>query len=229
MIKTLQFKIQGMQKDPSPTLDNVYKQKAYDLKNIRLLATDSSTQLDLVNELGNTKQDILGISKISGTPIGQSVICNNYILFTVGESMEVDDFDFTETSIEDLPNLINDIQDFIVGNDDHIYKMWYENNLLYGEELFKGDLNLSVKHPLETIPIYENGSIQKIYWLDGINQTRVINIALPDSERIRKWSSDSFNFVRKLNLFETFTIEKQLNSGGSFNAGVIQSHPVPGY
>ena len=222
MIKTLQFKIQGMQKDPSPTLDNVYKQKAYDLKNIRLLATDSSTQLDLVNELGNTKQDILGISKISGTPIGQSVICNNYILFTVGESREVDDFDFTETSIEDLPDLMNDIQDFIVGNDDHIYKMWYKNNLLYGKELFKGDLNLSVKHPLETIPIYENESIQKIYWLDGINQTRVINIALPYSERTRKWSSDSFNFVRKLNLLETFTIEKQLNSGGSFNAGVIQ-------
>ena len=39
-----------------------------------------------------------------------------------------------------------------------------------------GQLNLDVEHPVETLGIYENEDIQKVYWIDGINQARVLNI-----------------------------------------------------
>lgn len=68
---------------------------------------------------------------------------------------------------------------------------------------------------------YENEYIKKVYWTDGLNQPRVINIAAtPDV--ISKWNNDSFNFVRTLNLNEKVTIERNIVASGSFAPGVIQ-------
>mgnify|MGYP003620037876 CR=1 FL=1 len=42
--------------------------------------------------------------------------------------------------------------------------------------LYQGNLGLNTSYPLETLPIFENEDIQKVYWTDGLNQPRVINI-----------------------------------------------------
>ena len=67
---------------------------------------------------------------------------------------------------------------FTTSNDnDYIYEIYqneegeWENKLLYS-----GDLNFSVDNPIEALFNYETEDIQKVYWIDGINQLRCINI-----------------------------------------------------
>jgi hypothetical protein len=105
--------------------------------------------------------------------------------------------------------------------DDRIYKLWFNNGVLTGKRLFRGNLGFNYKHPIETISFYENADIRKVYWTDGLNQPRVINIAAA-SDVVSKWNTDSFNFVRALSLNEEITIERNIVANGSFAPGVIQ-------
>lgn len=105
--------------------------------------------------------------------------------------------------------------------DDRIYKLWFNNGVLTGKRLFRGNLGFNYKHPIETISFYENADIRKVYWTDGLNQPRVINIAAA-SDVVSKWNTDSFNFVRTLSLNEEITIERNIVANGSFAPGVIQ-------
>mgnify|MGYP003582646040 CR=1 FL=1 len=70
---------------------------------------------------------------------------------------------------------------------DYIYKFWFEkdsNNadVLHGKTLALGDFGFDVKHPIETLVSYENEAIQKVYWVDGVKQPRVINIAVNNAD-----------------------------------------------
>lgn len=104
---------------------------------------------------------------------------------------------------------------------DRIYKIKLNGDNLDGQVLFEGNLNFNPTYPIETLTFYENEYIKKVYWTDGLNQPRVINIAAtPDV--ISKWNNDSFNFVRTLNLNEKVTIERNIVASGSFAPGVIQ-------
>lgn len=86
--------------------------------------------------------------------------------------------------------------------------------------LYSGNLNFSLDNPLETLGVYENEDIQKVYWVDGRNQPRVINIKA--SEYIRnKWSDSSFDFIPELALQESVSVEAISNSS-LFAPGVIQ-------
>lgn len=88
--------------------------------------------------------------------------------------------------------------------------------------LFNGNLNFSINHPLETLPYFETESIQKVYWVDGVNQTRVINFKA-DSTTIASWvgNNDVFNFAPAMALNEVVTVTQQ-PTGGAFASGVIQ-------
>lgn len=87
---------------------------------------------------------------IQGTVIGTQVINNYAILFVTGLG-------------EDKP--------------DAIYKVASVNGKLQKEsELYRGNLGFDTGHPIESIGIYENEEIQKVYWVDGKNQPRLINI-----------------------------------------------------
>ena len=218
MQKTAAFKIKGMQKDSAASV--LSSEYAYENKNLRITPIDESTLLSLVNERGNKELTINGIEEgIQGTPIGQAVNENELILFTTEEKLTAE-----------LPNteqIINDITaqeetaNITFPYEDHIYKLWFDNSELMSDKLFSGDLNLDKTHPLETIPVYENEAIKKVYWTDGKNQPRVINTAASVYSR-NKWISNSFDFVRSLSLKELITVEKSDCPGGLFAPGVIQ-------
>lgn len=196
---------------------------AYENKNVRVMPTDESTLLSLINERGNKKSSIAGVGDyIKGIPIGQALVNDELVIFTTGndkdslytniegEELEIDNIAANELTIDiDCPF------------EDRIYKLWFNNKVLTGERLFRGDLGFNYKHPIETISFYENTDIRKVYWTDGLNQPRVINIAAA-SDVVSKWNTDSFNFVRTLNLNERVTIEKNIVASGSFAPGVIQ-------
>ena len=196
---------------------------AYENKNVRVMSTDESTLLSLINEKGNKKSSIAGVGDyIKGIPIGQALVNDELVIFTAGndkdslytniegEELEIDNIAASELTIDiDYPF------------EDRIYKLWFNNKVLTGERLFRGDLGFNYKHPIETISFYENTDIRKVYWTDGLNQPRVINIAAA-SDVVSKWDTDSFNFVRTLNLNEKVTIERNIVANGSFAPGVIQ-------
>lgn len=204
MQKQVIFKTKGMQRDLSASAFN--SEYAYENKNVRVMPTDESTLLSLINERGNKKSSIAGIGDyIKGIPIGQALINDELIVFTCGDKSSL----YTDMSAEDLDT------------EDRIYKLWFNNGTLTGKILFRGDLGFNYKHPIETISFYENADIRKVYWTDGLNQPRVINIAAA-SDVVSKWDTDSFNFVRTLSLNEKVAIERNIVANGSFAPGVIQ-------
>lgn len=201
MQKQITFKTKGMQRDLSASAFN--SEYSYENKNVRVMPTDENTLLSIVNEKGTKPITIEGIGEtIEGTVIGQAVIDNELILFTTKESI------------------------------DRIYKIWYEEDKFKGEQLYpnidlseeelpKTSLGFDSKYPIETTSFYENDSIKKVYWTDGKNQPRVINITATKEVR-DSWNSNSFNFVPTLKLKETVNITRNMVANGAFAPGVIQ-------
>lgn len=83
--------------------------------------------------------------------------------------------------------------------------------------LYSGNLNFSLDNPIESIKVIENSNIHKIYWVDGINPVRMVNIK---SNNIAKLAP--FDLLQDFdNLNDTISIEKIIG-GGNFSPGVIQ-------
>lgn len=101
-------------------------------------------------------------------------------------------------------------------NDDYIYQIKKVNTEWQCELLYTGKLNFSEEYPIEALFNYETKDIQKVYWIDDINQLRCINIAKqPDIN-----NDQQFDSVKQLDSLPNVTIER--TNGGSFTAGVIQ-------
>lgn len=193
-IKKALFNIKGMTRDLAASKFN--PEFAYENRNMRILATDDNTSGTLTNERGNLKiEDGIFSSGFYGIPIGQATIDDELVLFTTEKYGE---------------------------EPDSIYKVYLDaDNNLVGEVLYNGDLGFSADNPIESISVYESNQLKKVYWTDGLNQPRVINIEAPVSTRER-WNNDTFNFIRKLKLKEEISIERNLVSSGYFAPGVLQ-------
>lgn len=221
MQKQIQLKVKGMQRDLSASAFN--PEYAYENKNIRIMPTDESTLLSIVNEKGNKLANINGVgSSLKGVPIGQALIDDELIIFTAGDNTARTVEDITPT-VDTVDNITSEefTIDIDSDTDDRIYKLWFNGTTLSGTRMYRGQLDFDYRHPIETISFYENQEIKKIYWTDGINQPRVINVAAA-SDVISKWNDDSFNFTNKLKLDEVVTVSKNLVSNSSFSAGTIQ-------
>ena len=191
-LKKEQHFFKGMQRDLSVSKFN--PEYAFDAQNIRITARDNNTLLTVTNERGN--KDIPMLS-----PSGDTMVVDGTL---IGH------------------NVLNHyVTLFTKGTNDNIYRL--ENKGTYFETilLFSGNLNFSTDYPIENIGVYENDNIQKVYWIDGLNQSRVINIVATDSVRA-KWDNNSFNFVQDLSLKETVTVTRNDLASGSFSSGVIQ-------
>lgn len=221
MQKQIHFKVKGMQRDLSASAFN--PEYAYENKNIRIMPTDESTLLSIINERGNKPSSIAGVGdNLVGTPIGQSLINNELVVFTAGDKslLNVNNISAEGEEISDITEEELTV-DLDLDFEDRIYKLWFNEGKLNGKRLFRGQLGFDSHYPIEAISFYENSDIRKIYWTDKLNQPRVINIAAADNV-ISKWNSNSFDFVRKLKLQEEVTIERNIVANGTFAPGVIQ-------
>ena len=192
--KNSTWHIKGMNRDLSVSKFN--PEYAYENKNIRLMSTLENTLLSITNErgpLGQTLKTVQDLDlNIDGIPLGQALINDYLILFTKGPIH------------------------------DNIYKIWFDStNILRGTVLFSGDLSFNIQYPIETLSVFENNDIQKVYWVDGVNQPRIINIATP-SDITATWNNNSFDFVRNIILKDVISITKNTISNGQFPAGVLQ-------
>ena len=191
--KAVNFIIQGMQRDLNVAR---YDQNfAYENMNIRLTAMDNKTLLAVTNERGNKKllvedEDTKQNITISGNYVGHCIVGKYLILFTT------------------------------TNNNDYIYRLYFENEKLIGKILNSKKLNFSEEHPIEALGIYEAEDIQKVYWIDGINPIRYINIVN------NKYTEDSditvYDFTGNIPVPTNFEVKKINSSSGQFAAGVIQ-------
>lgn len=172
------------------------------MKNIRL-TEDNNGVLSLQFEKGNK---ILNTG-ISGCVIGTCVLNKYLVLFT------------QKTEAHRRPD-----GSIVSYNIDSIYRLEIVDNELITTQLFEGSLNFDTKYPIETLGVYENENIQKVYFIDGKNQARVINI-LEDYttkyEDIIEYKATAFDFVPELQLNESIFIKKIIGTG-EFPQGTIQ-------
>jgi len=87
-------------------------------------------------------------------------------------------------------------------------------------EYFRGNLNFSTEHPIESTVYFENEKVQKVYWVDGVNPLRYANIA--DKNGTTYWRSNiMFESVPLLHLQEDVTVRRN-STGGVFPSGTVQ-------
>lgn len=192
MLKQEQHIIKGMTRDL--TVSKFNPEFAYECKNIRITARDNSTLLTVTNERGNSELSILTSNGNPLQVLGTLIgynVLNNYVTL------------------------------FTTGDKDRIYRLESKQTYFEGKLLYEGNLNFNVNNPIENISVYENDNIQKVYWIDGLNQSRVINI-VADSTVSGSWNDSSFDFVQDLELKETVTVVRDDLASGSFSSGVIQ-------
>ena len=209
------FNIKGMTRDNAAS--KFSPEFAFENKNLRVLATDNNTSFGLVNERGTATTGIM----VDGTPIGQEVINDKLILFTTGgngggEVLTINAEVGVEATLPEgsgSPTI-----PFATGSGDTIYKFSLDGGSLSGDILYSGDLNFDVSSPIESIGVYENEEIQKVYWVDGRNQPRVINVEGDNSH----WNNNTFNFVKQVKYNGGISITKNQISFGSFAPGTIQ-------
>jgi len=176
----------------------------YDAHNIRIrVVNGDSTLLSVTNEKGTEEFEISNSNAtIRGTIIGSASFTNTLVLFTVYDNGQFQEdyiyrIDFDEAfDVATLSILFDG------------YACVQANNI---------GLNFSIDHPIEALAVYENENIQKVYWVDGINQPRMINICKGEQSLI----PDAFDFNREIGVGATIEVVKY-NSGGEFRPGTIQ-------
>ena len=192
------WKTKGMNQDISVSAFN--PEFSFENMNLRLSTNEGNTQMSWVNERG-TQQIILLDSDgndavVEGITIGTALINHCLVLFTTGASSSTPD---------------------------HIYLLTTDTSGAFIlTELYAGNLDFDIVYPLETLVSYESDLSQKVYWTDGHNQLRLLNIA----GHIRPYSGEGvdfqFDFIPELQLNEKVHVAKLFGSGGMFAPGTIQ-------
>lgn len=199
--KYFNFQPKGMNTNMSPKFQS--NEYATYMNNIRI-TKDNNGILSLQFERGNKRLNL----DIKGCVIGTCVLNKYLVLFT------------QETNAHRRPN-----GEIVIIKTDHIYRLEIINEDLNIVEIFTGNLNFDTEYPLETLGVYENENIQKVYFIDGKNQARVINILedynLKYQDTLSEYKKTAFDFIAELQLNEEVYIHKIIGTG-EFPQGTIQ-------
>lgn len=104
-------------------------------------------------------------------------------------------------------------------SNDYIELLQLDDNKSFSlKTLYCGDLGFSLDYPIETLYNYESENVEKVYWVDGKNQPRVINI----KGNIKENNNSQFDFNPTIYSDLKVSITKQNFGGGTFLPGVIQ-------
>lgn len=248
---------QGMQRDIDP---NKQPGKYYiDASNIRLLLDETGGNLAITSERFPSTQTLVPYESIKGTiettttgTVTTTIVTAETveITVTVDSSTSSPSHSKVNTNVTSSTSSSSTTIDYgshIIGNykghcvlNNYLVIFTYYSittlNYIYRIDietlelvcLYAGDLNIHDR--VETFASYENSLIQKVYWTDGTNQPRVINIMQAELkgssyETIRASyaaTTTPFDFTPELALNESVSITKSASSSGSFPAGVVQ-------
>jgi len=101
---------------------------------------------------------------------------------------------------------------------DNVLRAAYDLKLLYVR-----NMGFSSERPIQAVFNYENENIQKVYWVDGNQQIRYINLnhsSIGGNESLIDLPSNSINFVGNVNFSQPIITD--ILSGGTHTSGMIQ-------
>lgn len=172
----------------------------------------STTGADIANELNNFPF-ITKYYDIIGGDISFSIVAKNY-----GSIFNVNCAGTTSLGINEDAILVNGscpvskIYNIYIYDDDSLQEM----TLLFSDETSISKLNFNVDNPIQAIALKETNSINKVYWVDGLNEFRYINLNKSYLGR----EADLLNIIPNLDGEES--ISTSILSGGNYKAGVVQ-------
>ena len=179
----------GMQRDYS--MDKASQEFAYENRNIRITTNGNNSFLSVTNEKSTIECSL--DTTIEGVILGSATIGDYLVLFVKNNTQ------------------------------DSIYKIRFNDSTgevvtLYQSTEEINNLNFDIDNPIECITSYEGDEVQKVYWVDGKNQPRYINVFPDESYPVET----SFDFVPSIVEGMDVNIEKEYNGTGNFESGVIQ-------
>lgn len=202
----------------------------YEANAIRIMNTDSQSLYSVSNEKGNELKITLPSPSISNN--------SNFIIYDL-KLLPFINSDDNEIRNSTLP--LNSGEQTIIGHavtrngivlfstDSNGFDcIWKVDDLLTGgfdvTLLYCRDLQFSINNPIQALFNYENENIQKVYWVDGVNQLRYINIQHSiengDIEELIDVNANSLNIVGDYKLSQIKLNETR--GGGIHTSGVIQ-------
>lgn len=237
MIKKSNYTFKEVNQDITKSKHN--PQYYFDGQHIKTLSTDNQSTGSIANEKGN--ELVLTIPDIT---IVQS---NNTIVTSINNGLNVlENINYINNGEIDN-QLVNNIlpevsfNQVIIGHantregiilfttdDNGMDCVWLVDNILNNDYnirlLYLRNLNFSTSNPIQAIFNYENDIIQKVYWVDGNNQLRFLNINHSiengDLEDLINLNSNSLNVTGEYSLSQIFI--NQITQGGSHTSGMIQ-------
>lgn len=217
-LKAVTYQFKGMNRDLSNI--NANEQFAYEIRNMRITPNEDNTLLSITSIHNHKDLNI----ELAGIPIGQAVIDNEWIIFCSGEKswhkeeapMSISDLD---VNTEQLNDYLAEQQSIVNPRYDYIYKITKSDNS-YSVDYVYGKFEFSTQSPIETLTYVENDNLKKVYWTDGKNQFRFINICnIKDNKYIK---AETLNAVTSIkDSTETLQIIKK-DTTGIFPAGTVQ-------
>lgn len=228
MNKEVKFVFGGLNQDESKSKHPL--QYYYDAKNIRIVNTTEQSNKSITNEKGN--EFILELPNITINSSDNSINYNDTkIIFTNTSDNELlhSTLPLTSNSQKIIGHTVTRDTIILLTTDDNgfdciweiteVFTNKFELNLLYCR-----NLNFSSSNPIQVVFNYENENIQKIYWVDGINQLRFLNIKHSkvngDLENLIDLNSNSINIVSNYSLSQPLL--KSKSGGGLHTSGMVQ-------
>lgn len=228
------FQIQGIQQDLS--VNNFPSKYAFNLHNLRISIDKESSLLCLSKE-----QDLKHIQLILNTD--GFIVNNEYVDFngTLGDIIGVQKIEdkivvfsihYTENNNysciwvlyegkELIPNYETGF--YSIDEESESYTLWEDK--LRANLLYIGNLKFNIDNPIKSIAYKENDESQKVYWVDGLNPCRCINVnKIYESINLENATiaDTQFDFNKVMDSFKDEITVTKVAGTGSFTAGVIQ-------
>lgn len=208
--KTVTYKVIGMHQDLSESArDNKY---SFENMNIRIDARNNNTLLSIENERGNlqiTNIKVWGSFSNTGAPYSTLNDTIATLPFIVLGQVVIDKYLVLFGKDSSTRDIIVRLEYISTGT----FTGW---NMIY---FYKNrGLNFSLDNPIEALANIETEKIKKVYWVDGLNEPRVINIC----NSIYMNNSDIYSLTSALDLNEDFSVIKDLSQQGNFPQGKVQ-------
>ena len=204
----------GMDKDSSK---NKYDNRHYyDANNVRINTQDGSTSGALEDMAGTLERLNLATIDANARVVGHCILRDDIILFVTSNPTTTPNIAYTDwilkisiAALEALTaaNIYDADPDYIAPIDT-------------GDVIYTENLMFCIANPIIAVPRYETESIQKIYWVDGYNKFRYLNIVYDaDTNDLTSLPVDRLEVIGDIKLTQP-TLDDIVS--GNLRAGRIQ-------
>lgn len=212
----------------------------YDAEHIRIMASDRQTAGSVTNEKGTGL--VITVPEITINQAASTITYNNGVVnfvenYTGGNEIDqqINSGDLpTSSTTQKIIGAVSTRTGIVLFTTDGLGMdcVWNIDNIVEDIELntnytldliYLRDLNFSFDNPIQAIFNYENDNIQKIYWVDGKEQIRFLNLrheSIEGNGLLLDIPSTSIDFVGVVDFSQPVVTD--IVGGGTHTAGMVQ-------